>query len=169
MSVELDLSAYDENWAGLPEGDDFDEVPPGIYQCEVETIKLDVTKGENNKPKQPILKWGLRILDGQQCIGRMIFRNNLFGTVENLKFLRKDLAKVGVSIVKLNELKDKMEDIQGVCVEVKVVHKPNPGDPDKPFRNAYIQKAIEMTPEMMRNKAGISDEDEVVEDGDLPF
>lgn len=73
--------------------------PDGKYVVKVERVELT-----RSREKQiPMLAWTLKI-EGPTHAGRLLFRNNLIGTPENVKWLKQDLRTCGVEISKLSEL-----------------------------------------------------------------
>lgn len=115
-----------------------DNVPDGKYQVRVESVVLDVTRATN----EPILKWQLEVLNGEHA-GRYIFRNNLFASEDNLRFLKADLSKCGLELQRLSDLPHRLEELLDIELEIKQQTKKNG---DKEYRNVYFQKRIAQTP-----------------------
>ncbi len=134
MSIDLSQyeQAYDEQ---VVEDRGFSEVPDGKYQCRVESALLDRTRMSGD----PILKWQLEILNGEFS-GRYLFRNNLFGSPDNLRFLKADLSRCGLVLGKLSELPDRLGQLLDVEIEVQ---KKTTTKGDKEYSNVYIQKRLD--------------------------
>jgi hypothetical protein len=132
----MNLERFDEEYAKAeaPENQGGDELPDGIYHVKVDEVELGYTKTSGD----PILKWQLEVEVGPHA-GRKLFRNNLFATVSNLSYLKKDLAICGLVLTKLSDLEDRLEQLLDVELEVK--QKTNRNG-DKEYRNVYFQKRI---------------------------
>jgi hypothetical protein len=64
-----------------------------------------------------MLKWTLRIL-APKFRGRLLWRNNVMATRENIKWLKTDLHTCGLDLEKLSELPDNLDKLPGVKIEV---------------------------------------------------
>jgi hypothetical protein len=115
MSDEnIDLREFDEDFEGAEvEKREFEAVPDGKYQVKVEAVELVRSKTANN----PMLKWKLRILAPSHQ-GRFLWRNNVIGSAENLKWLKTDLATCGLHLKKLSDLPAHLRDLLDVNLEV---------------------------------------------------
>jgi Protein of unknown function (DUF669). len=152
----MDLSRYDAEYAAAeaPTGN-YDELPDGTYHVLVHTVEL----GSTREAGDPILKWQLEVQTGPQA-GRFLFRNNLFATPNNLKFLKKDLAVCGMTLTKLSELEDRLEELLDIELEVK---KTTDKKGDKTYSNVYFQKRLTPVAAGKGNGSGPLNPD------DLPF
>ena len=111
---DLDLTQYDDDFAEAPvEEREFEDVPDGKYQVKIEKVELTRAQSSGN----PMLKWTLKIL-GPKCAGRMLWRNSVMASKENLKWLKTDLHTCGVDIAKLSELPPRLGDLLDVTLEV---------------------------------------------------
>jgi len=146
---DIDLMQFDEDFANAPiEERDFDEVPDGKYQVNVE--KVELTHSQNNNP---MLKWGLRIL-GPNHANRMLWRNNVLVTTENVKWLKNDLYVCGLELEKLSDLPGQLDELLDVKLEVTKRTRED-------YSNIYINRRI------------VSDDEDVGQDSDtcddIPF
>jgi hypothetical protein len=111
---DIDLSAFDDDFVEAPiEEREFDEVPDGKYQVQVDKVEITTAKSSGNA----MLKWTLRIL-GPQFAGRLLWRNNVIATRENVRWLKNDLHTCGLDLVKLSELGDHLPQLLDVQLEV---------------------------------------------------
>ena len=112
--ADIDLSRFDEDFAEAPiEEREFDEVPDGKFQVNVDKVELTTAKSSGNA----MLKWTLRIL-GPQYAGRLLWRHNVMATRENIRWLKNDLHLCGLDLVKLSELPDHLNQLLDVQLEV---------------------------------------------------
>ena len=134
-----ELSHYDDDYesAEAPEG--FGNVPDGQYQIKVDRAFLKHSQNGN-----PMLSWELEILVGQYA-GRKIFKNNMLMSQENFGFLKADLDVCGVTLKKLSDLPNRLEDLIDTQLEIKKVTK---GE----FKNVYFQRMIETSASGMNRK-----------------
>ena len=131
----LDLAQFDDDFAQASvENRDFEEPPDGRYQVVVDRVELTRSRQSNT----PMLKWQLRIM-GPTCAGRCLFRNNMIGTPENVRWLKYDLATCGVDVsrLKLSELANHLDKLLDVALEVQ---KRTNGE----YTNVYINRRIEL-------------------------
>lgn len=111
---ELDLAQFDDDFAEAPvEEREFDEIPDGKYQVNVEKVELTRAQSSGN----PMLKWTLKIL-GPRLAGRLLWRNSVMASKENLKWLKTDLHTCGLEIEKLSDLPARLGDLLDVKLEV---------------------------------------------------
>lgn len=111
---DLDLAQFDDDFAEAPvEEREFEDVPDGKYQVKVEKVELTRAQSSGN----PMLKWTLKIL-GPKCAGRLLWRNSVMASKENLKWLKTDLHTCGVVITKLSELPARLGDLLDVTLEI---------------------------------------------------
>ena len=130
---DLDLSQFDDDFAGAPiEEREFEPIPDGKYQVNVEKVELTRAKSSGN----PMLKWTLRVL-APQCRGRLLWRNNVMATRENLKWLKNDLHVCGLDLAKVSDLPGRLEELLDVKLEVT---KRTRGDNE----NVYFNRRIVM-------------------------
>lgn len=108
------FSRLDETFVEAPEeASDSEAIPDGKYQVNVEKVELTTTKSSG----QHILKWSLRIL-GPQFQGRMLWRNNMIVTHENVRWLKRDLVTSGLKLARLSDLPNHLDDLLDVQLEV---------------------------------------------------
>jgi hypothetical protein len=111
---DLDLAQFDDDFAEAPvEEREFEDVPDGKYQVKVEKVELTRAQSSGN----PMLKWTLKIL-GPRCAGRLLWRNSVMASKENLKWLKTDLHTCGVDIAKLSDLPNRLGDLLDVTLEI---------------------------------------------------
>jgi hypothetical protein len=129
--ADLDLTQFDDDFeAAEVEEREFEDVPDGKYQVKVEKVELTKAQTTGN----PMLKWTLKIL-GPKCAGRFLWRNSMFASKENLKWLKTDLHTCGVDITKLSELPGRLGDLLDVTLEVT---KRTKGDNENVFFNRRV-------------------------------
>ncbi len=113
-SADLDLTQFDDDFASAEvEKRDFEDIPDGKYQVIVDKVQLTKAHTSGN----PMLKWTLKILNGALA-GRLLWRNNVIASRDNLKFLKGDLACCGLTLEKLSELPANLERLLDVKLEV---------------------------------------------------
>jgi hypothetical protein len=128
---DVDLAQLDDEYAQTPlEERENQPVPDGKYQVKVEKVELGRAKTSGN----PLLKWQLRIL-GPSCKGRMLFRNNMLATRENLKWLKADLHVCGMDLAKLSDLSARVAELLDVTLEVT---KRSKGESDNVYFNRRL-------------------------------
>ncbi len=149
----LDLSQFDEEYASAEvEERNFENVPDGKYQTIIDRIELTTAKTSGN----PMLKWTLKIL-GPTHQGRLLWRNNVMGTQENIKWLKSDLMTCGLELEKLSDLPDNLEKLLDVKLEIT---KRTRGDNE----NIYFNRRI-VTDDILDYEADSDDEPA----DDIPF
>ena len=128
--TEDDLAGYDEEYeAGDVSDGEFEPVPDGKYQVKVETVELTRTqKGD------PMLKWMLRIV-GPTHVDRVLWRNNVMASSDNIRWLKKDLYACDVKLARLSELPANLGRLLDIHLEVV---KKTRGEYD----SVYINKRI---------------------------
>jgi len=110
----LDLAQFDDAFeAAEVEERDFDAVPDGKYQVNVERVELTRAQTSGN----PMLKWTLRIFAPTHK-GRMLWRNNVMASAENIKWLKQDLYTCGLQLSKLSDFPGYLEQLLNVKLEV---------------------------------------------------
>ncbi len=128
---DLDLAQFDDDYASAPvEEREFEDVPDGKYQVKVEKVELTKAQSSGN----PMLKWTLKIL-GPRCAGRLLWRNSVMASKENLKWLKTDLHTCGVDLEKLSELPSRLGDLLDVTLEVT---KRTKGDSENIYFNRRV-------------------------------
>ncbi len=111
---DIDLTQFDEDFAEAEvEERDFEPIPDGKYQVNVERVEL--TRAQTSG--KPMLKWTLRII-APRFRGRLLWRNNVMATRENIKWLKTDLHTCGLDLEKLSDLPANLEKLIGVKLEV---------------------------------------------------
>lgn len=114
QSDDIDLSQFDDDYAEAEvEERKFESVPDGKYQVNVERVELTWAQTSRN----PMLKWTLRIL-APNHVGRLLWRNNVIVTSDNVKWLKQDLFTCGLQLKRLSDLKDRLEDLLDLKLEV---------------------------------------------------
>ena len=127
----FDLADLNEQYAQAekPEQGNFDEVPDGKYQVRVEKVEPAISQSGNR-----MLKWQLRVISGAQT-NRMVFRQNILETAENMKYLKGDLSVCGVELEQVSDLPAHLGELLDVTLEVT---KKTAGE----FSNVYLNKRI---------------------------
>ena len=111
---DLDLAQFDDDFAEAPvEEREFEDIPDGKYQVNVEKVELTRAQSSGN----PMPKWTLKIL-GPRFAGRLLWRNSVMASKENLKWLKTDLHTCGLDIEKLSDLPARLGDLLDVKLEV---------------------------------------------------
>ena len=111
---DLDLAQFDDDFSEASiEEREFEEIPDGKYQVNVEKVELTRAQSSGN----PMLKWTLKIL-GPRFAGRLLWRNSVMASKENLKWLKTDLHTCGLEIKKLSELPSRLGDLLDVKLEI---------------------------------------------------
>lgn len=110
----IDLAKFDGDFAEAPlEEKEFDDVPDGKYQVNVDKVEITTAKTSGNA----MLKWTLRIL-APRCQNRLLWRNNVMATRENIRWLKNDLHTCGLDLQKLSDLPANLEQLLDVKLEV---------------------------------------------------
>jgi len=140
--TDLDLAQFDDDFAEAPvEEREFEDIPDGKYQVNVDKVELTRAQSSGN----PMLKWTLKIL-GPRFAGRLLWRNSVMASKENLKWLKTDLHTCGLEIEKLSELPSRLGDLLDVKLEVT---KRTKGESE----NIYFNRRI-----VVEDLAGIEDD-----------
>jgi hypothetical protein len=113
--ADFDLTGFDADFAEAPveEPREFDPVPDGKYQVNVEKVEITAAKSSGNL----LLKWTLRIL-APASKGRLLWRNNVMATRENIRWLKNDLHVCGLDLEKLSDLPGRLDQLLDVKLEV---------------------------------------------------
>jgi hypothetical protein len=131
----VDLSRFDEDFADAPvEEKEFEPIPDGKYQVNVDKVEITTARTSGN----PMLKWTLRVL-APRCRGRLLWRNNVMATRENIRWLKNDLHVCGLELQKLSDLPAHLEELLDVTLEVT---KRTKGDNE----NVYFNRRIVLDP-----------------------
>jgi hypothetical protein len=110
----MDLAQFDDDFVSVDvEEKDFEAVPDGKYQVKVDRVELTRSETSGN----PTLKWALKIL-GPTHKGRLLWRNNVIASKDNVKWLEQDLYTCGLQMDKLSDLPGKLETLLDVGLEV---------------------------------------------------
>jgi hypothetical protein len=110
----MDLAQFDDDFVSVDvEEKDFEAVPDGKYQVKVDRVELTRSETSGN----PTLKWALKIL-GPAHKGRLLWRNNVIASKDNVKWLKQDLYTCGLQMDKLSDLPGKLETLLDVGLEV---------------------------------------------------
>ena len=127
-----DLTQFDDAFSEAPveEKKEFEPVPDGKYQVNVEKVEITTAKTSGNT----LLKWTLKILAPHHR-GRLLWRNNVMATRENIKWLKNDLHVCGLDLAKLSDLPAHLEALLDVKLEVT---KRTKGDSE----NVYLNRRI---------------------------
>ena len=126
-----ELSQFDSLWPTIPDNDD---LPDGVYQASIDSVSIGRSKGSGRLQ----LEWSLVVIEGDYR-GRWIFRYSGLGSEENLRFLKKDLTKCGVSLDRISDLQHRLRDLLDVVVEVELKTKASNG---KQYQNSYIVRRL---------------------------
>jgi hypothetical protein len=111
---DFDLGRFDDDFANAPiEDREFDPVPDGNYQVNVEKVELTRSQKSGN----PMLKWTLRIL-GPRSAKRLLWHHNVLLTPENIKWLKNDLHTAGLDLAKASDLKHRLGELLDVKLEI---------------------------------------------------
>ena len=150
----IDLSQFDDEYASAEvEERNFEAVPDGKYQVVVDRLEVTRTKESGN----PMLKWTLKIIAPTHQ-GRLLWKNNVMASAENLKWLKSDLHTCGLDIEKLSELPANLEKLLDVKLEItKRTRDKN--------ENIYFNRRI-VTDDVPTTNTG---EGESSENDDIPF
>ena len=147
-----DLANFDDTFVEADVTEDaFEPVPDGKYQVFVDQVELVRTmKGD------PMLKWALKII-GPTNQGRILWRNNVLGRPENVKWAKKDLYTCGLKLERLSELPANLSRLLDVRLEV--TKKTRRGDDGRDFDSVYLNKRIETDGQ---NGGGATNNDEAL-------
>jgi hypothetical protein len=132
-SKPIDLSQFDAGFRTeqAAERSDYDSVPDGKYQVNVEKAEL----AEAHTSGNPMLKWTLRVI-APQCVNRLMWRNSVI-TQKTLKYLKADLHLCGLDLERLSDLPNHLGRLLDVKLEVT---KRTKGDNE----NIYFNRRIEI-------------------------
>lgn len=131
--VVNELEQFDEEFAAAEVEERNAPVPDGKYSVVVEKVEITRTKNYNNL----MVKWTLRVLMPIEYEGRLLWRNSIIVSAENLKWLKTDLHTCGLELEKLSDLPAHLEYLEGVKLEITQKSK------DK-YTNIYFNERIEL-------------------------
>ncbi len=127
-----DLSQYEDPFASSDvDNSDYDPVPDGKYQVNVEKAELTRTKTTN----KVMLKWTLRIL-APQFRGRLLWKNSVFSD-DSIKWIKKDLYTCDLKLQRISDLPANIHKLLDVKLEIAKATK---GENE----NIYFNKRIVM-------------------------
>jgi len=126
----VDLSVWDEDYIKAEVKSEFDEIPDGAYAISIHRVEITVSKTSG----KPMLKWTLRILDGDYE-GRLIWRYNMLASAENVAWLKRDLYKCGLTIDRLSDLEANLPKLLDLKMNVSKKTKED-------FTNIYFGKPV---------------------------
>lgn len=151
--TEEKLAELDKEYenAPMPEKGNFDPLPDGKYQINVEEVFFETSQSGNL-----MLKWKFRVISGQFA-KRMIFKNSMLQTPKNMEFLKGDLDTCGITLGKLRELQSRLEELLDVKLEVTLKNKK---DGDASYTNVYFNSKLIYASDIPDEKGS---------NGDLPF
>ena len=130
---DIDLSQFDDDYESAEVEDrEFEPVPDGKFQVRVQSVELTRAKSSGN----PMLKWTLKILAPTHA-GRLLWRNNVMASKENIKWLKNDLHVCGVELEKLSDLPNRLEELLDLTLEIT---KRTRGENE----NVYLNRRIEI-------------------------
>jgi len=132
----MDLAQFDDDFVSADvEEKDLEPIPDGKYQVKVDRVELTRSETSGN----PMLKWALKIL-GPKHKGRLLWRNNVIASKDNVKWLKQDLYTCGLQMEKLSDLPGKLESLLDVGLEVTKRTK-------NEFENIYFNRRIVLSGE----------------------
>jgi len=131
--VVNELEQFDEEFAAAEVEPRNAALPDGKYLVAVEKVEITRTKNYNNL----MVKWTLRVLMPIEYEGRLLWRNSIIVSAENLKWLKTDLHTCGLELEKLSDLPAHLEYLEGVKLEITQKSK------DK-YTNIYFNERIEL-------------------------
>ena len=147
----MDLAQFDDDFVSADvEEKDFEAVPDGKYQVKVDRVELTRSETSGN----PMLKWALKIL-GPTHKGRLLWRNNVIASKDNVKWLKQDLYTCGLQMDKLSDLPGKLETLLDVGLEVTKRTK-------NEFENIYFNRRIVLSDEEAAAPSAGHDVDDMI-------
>ena len=109
----VDLSHLDSDFDETEvENLDYETIPAGKYQTVVDKVELKYAESSGN----PMLVWTLRIISSAYR-DRFLWKNSVI-LPHTLGFLKKDLSLCGLGSIKLSELKDHLDDLLDLRLEI---------------------------------------------------
>jgi hypothetical protein len=147
----MDLAQFDDDFVSADvEEKDFEAVPDGKYQVKVDRVELTRSETSGN----PMLKWALKIL-GPTHKSRLLWRNNVIASKDNVKWLKQDLYTCGLQMDKLSDLPGKLETLLDVGLEVTKRTK-------NEFENIYFNRRIVLSDEDAATPSAGHDVDDMI-------
>ena len=144
--ADVDLTQFEGDFDQAEvEEREFEPVPDGKYQANVDQVELVRAKSSGN----PMLSWTLRIL-APRFRGRLLWRNNIIASRENLKWLKTDLHTCGLDLEKLSDLYKHLGQLTGVKLEVT---KRTKGD----YENVYFNRRLVIEDEREAHETAAQD------------
>lgn len=127
----MDLSRFDSDFAdAAAPANEYESIPDGKYQVVVDKVEITTAKTTGN----PLLKWTLKVI-APKCQGRLLWRNNVMLTRENIRWLKGDLHTCGLDLEKLSDLPVNLERLLDVKLEIT---KRTKGDNENIYFNRRI-------------------------------
>ncbi|MBC8377351.1 MAG: DUF669 domain-containing protein [FCB group bacterium] len=111
---DFDLESYDNQFDQAAEPE-FDEIPDGKYQVNVERAEITKAKTSGN----PMLKWTLKIM-GPNNINRLLWNYHILSNPTGQSWLKKDLKLCNVNLTKLSDLPKNLEYLLDAKLEITV-------------------------------------------------
>ena len=111
---DFDLESYDNQFDQAAEPE-FDEIPDGKYQVNVEKAEITKAKTSGN----PMLKWTLKIM-GPNNINRLLWNYHILSNPTGQSWLKKDLKLCNVNLTKLSDLPKNLEYLLDAKLEITV-------------------------------------------------
>lgn len=108
---------------------EFEQLPSGSYQAEIEEAKIDET-GKFG----PMLKYTLKVTESTKFKNRKLWVNRKLDSATFWK-VRKDLDALGFKDVSSKNAKDVVESLPGKIVNIELSYSPNKTNPEKPWQN----------------------------------
>lgn len=141
----IDLSQFDDGFRSEQpeERSEFESVPDGKYQVNVEKVELTEAQSTGN----PMIKWTLRVI-APKFVNRLMWRNSVI-THNTLKYVKTDLHLCGLDLERISELPKHLSKLLDVKIEVT---KRTKGDNENIFFNRRIDTSRE--PGKFRQDAG---------------
>jgi hypothetical protein len=113
-SEDLDLTQFDEEFARVDVDDEpFSPIPDGRYVVNVEHVELTKAQSSGN----PMLKWTFRVVS-DSFRGRLLWRNNVLLTQENLRWLKRELKICGVDLDRISDLPANLHRLMNLKLEI---------------------------------------------------
>lgn len=114
----------------------FTPVADGKYEAEITSCVIgDGTQG------LPALEWEFTIRSGD-FQNRRLWRSQKFDAV-GIGYIKMNFSMLGLPCGTADEVKASVPKAIGKYVEINVKQKENPNNPDKPYMNVYINKALD--------------------------
>ena len=151
-SFDALLGQADDDYDPEDAGGEMEPLPDGKYQVKIDTIEIT-----RSKKSKRMLKWQFKILNGNFA-GRLAWKYSMMDSAENAKFLIWDLKKCGVNARSVAGLKDALEGMINMKLEISVKTKAKGEDS---FQNIYINKKL--------SDATVSRPDTVNRQGDADY